>query len=289
MVFDQSTDGTYAGAMSGTGTLTKSGTGTVTLSGVNSYNGTTTVSAGTLLVTGSLNGVGAISIASGATLGGTGSLAGAVTVGSGGKIASGIDVGTLALGNGLTIASGGTLSAEIAGSTPGTGYDQIMVTGTVNVSGATLSATLGNFAPVAGNNFILISNDGHDAVVGTFSGLAEGSTVTLGGRNFQISYVGGDGNDISLTAANSAPVNSAVPTVTGTATVGNALTATNGTWSDADGDTPTYSYQWYRADDTNGTNATSISNATSAAYTLTTSDAHKYLRVVVTANDGYVF
>ncbi|MDQ2106787.1 hypothetical protein, partial [Azospirillum isscasi] len=86
--------------------------------------------------------------------------------------------------------------------------------------------------------------------------------------------------------ANSAPVNSVAPSVTGTATVGNALSTTNGSWSDPDGDNRSFTYQWYRADDTNGTNAASITGATSATYTLTTSDAHKYLRVVVTANDG---
>ena len=86
---------------------------------------------------------------------------------------------------------------------------------------------------------------------------------------------------------NSAPVNSAVPSISGIATVGNTLSATSGTWSDADGDGRTYSYQWYRADDSSGTNLNPITGATSASYTLTTSDAHKYLRVVVTANDGY--
>ncbi|KAA0675608.1 hypothetical protein, partial [Roseomonas genomospecies 6] len=86
--------------------------------------------------------------------------------------------------------------------------------------------------------------------------------------------------------ANSAPTNSVAPTVSGTATVGNALSTTNGSWSDVDGDNRSYSYQWYRADDTAGSGDTAISNATSASYTLTTSDAHKYLRVVVTANDG---
>lgn len=86
---------------------------------------------------------------------------------------------------------------------------------------------------------------------------------------------------------NSAPVNSAVPSISGTATVGNTLSATSGTWSDADGDGRTYSYQWYRADDSSGTNLNPITGATSASYTLTTSDAHKYLRVVVTANDGH--
>ncbi|MFV3077980.1 beta strand repeat-containing protein, partial [Niveispirillum fermenti] len=55
---------------------------------------------------------------------------------------------------------------------------------------------------------------------------------------------------------------------------------------DPDGDGRSYSYQWYRADDTSGTNATAITGATSSSYTLTTSDAQKYLRVVVTANDG---
>ena len=86
---------------------------------------------------------------------------------------------------------------------------------------------------------------------------------------------------------NSAPVNSAVPSISGIATVGNALATTNGTWSDADGDGRTYSYQWYRADDNNSTNLNQIAGATSTSYTLTASDARKYLRVEVTANDGH--
>jgi hypothetical protein len=61
---------------------------------------------------------------------------------------------------------------------------------------------------------------------------------------------------------NTAPSNSAVPTVSGTATVGNALSTTNGTWSDSDGDSRTYSYQWYRASDSSGTGETAISGAT---------------------------
>lgn len=48
LVFDQGTDGTYAGVISGTGSLTKLGTGKVTISGANTYTGGTTVTAGTL-------------------------------------------------------------------------------------------------------------------------------------------------------------------------------------------------------------------------------------------------
>ncbi|OYD80047.1 hypothetical protein CHT98_33300, partial [Azospirillum brasilense] len=112
-------------------------------------------------------------------------------------------------------------------------------------------------------------------------------------KYLRVAVIANDGNSNTTTAysaytaiANSLPVNSAVPSVSGKATVGNALTATDGTWSDADGDNRSFSYQWYRADDSNGTNGASISGATGSNYTLTTSDAHKYLRVVVTANDG---
>ena len=85
--------------------------------------------------------------------------------------------------------------------------------------------------------------------------------------------------------ANSAPVNTAVPVVTGTTSVGGTLTAGTGSWTNTDSDV-TYTYQWYRSDDGAGTNEAAISGATSASYTPTTSDAHKNLRVVVTASNS---
>jgi outer membrane autotransporter protein len=48
VTFNQATNGTYAGVMSGTGSLTLTGAGTLTLSGANTYSGGTTVSAGIL-------------------------------------------------------------------------------------------------------------------------------------------------------------------------------------------------------------------------------------------------
>lgn len=50
LVFNRSNDITYAGTISGTGTLEKRGAGTLTLTGANSYTGTTTVTAGTLQI-----------------------------------------------------------------------------------------------------------------------------------------------------------------------------------------------------------------------------------------------
>lgn len=83
---------------------------------------------------------------------------------------------------------------------PGGVSDQVQVTGTVALSGA-LSITIPAGAPAPGETFTLIDNDGSDAVSGTFSQLAEGSTVTVGANKFSISYHGGDGNDVVLTTS----------------------------------------------------------------------------------------
>lgn len=105
----------------------------------------------------------------------------------------------------------------------------------------------------------------------------------------------GDGTQPTATAnsawqlvANSAPANSVVPTISGTDTVGNTLTATHGTFTDADSDSLTYSYQWYRSTGNGGavSAGTLISGATGSTYALTTADAHDYVGVVVTASDG---
>src|SRR5436190_7910720 len=73
------------------------------------------------------------------------------------------------------------------------------------------------------------------------------------------------------------PNNTAKPTVSGTPQVGNALTASNGTWS---GTTPiTYAYQWQRA----GTN---IFGAISSRYTLTNADVGSTIEVVVMATNS---
>jgi autotransporter-associated beta strand protein len=91
---------------------------------------------------------------------------------------------------------------------------------------------------------------------------------------------------VNISGANDTPVSTVAPAVTGTHSVGQTLTADTGTFTDAEGTTPTYSYQWYTATDNTGAAAAAISGATSSTYALTTSEAHKYVRVVVTASDG---
>ena len=91
----------------------------------------------------------------------------------------------------------GTRQIELNGTTPGTGYDQLNVRGTVNLAGVTVSATLG-FASSTNDQFTIINNDSSDAVVGTFSGLPQSKRLYIGHELFQIDYAGGSGNDVVL-------------------------------------------------------------------------------------------
>jgi uncharacterized repeat protein (TIGR01451 family) len=79
-----------------------------------------------------------------------------------------------------------------------------------------------------------------------------------------------------------APVNTAVPAISGTTTVGQTLTATSGTWTG--NPTPTYTYAWQRCDGA-GANCSAIGGATSSTYTLVSADATNTLKVAVTGSN----
>lgn len=199
---------TASGAISGNFQLTapqNSIDDTVILSGSSpAFTNNLRVEAGTLRVNGSFpaatadfnNGTG------NATLGGSGTIGGAVTIQSTNHLAPGNSPGILNTGN-LNISSGSTYDVEIAGTTAGSGYDQTNVTGTVTLGG-TLNVAMG-FVPANGDQFTIISNDGADAVSGTFAGLAQGATFGASGNTLSISYTGGSGNDVVLTVVSSVP------------------------------------------------------------------------------------
>ena len=77
--------------------------------------------------------------------------------------------------------------------------------------------------------------------------------------------------------AGAPPVNSAAPSVSGTAARGSVLTAAPGTWA---GVSNVYTYQWQRDD---GTGFADITAAKTATYTLTTADEDALVRVLVRA------
>jgi fibronectin-binding autotransporter adhesin len=133
LTFNRTDAVTYAGAISGSGSLTQAGSGSLTLAGNNSYTGATTVSAGTLFVNGAL-GATAVSIADGATLGGSGEIGGSVTTAAAGAIISpGNSPDTLTLGS-LDVANGATFLFEL-----GTTSDLLAITGGLTAGSGALA------------------------------------------------------------------------------------------------------------------------------------------------------
>jgi hypothetical protein len=80
-----------------------------------------------------------------------------------------------------------------------------------------------------------------------------------------------------------APVNSAPPTIGGTQTVGETLTANPGTWSDAA--TATWTYQWRRCDPL-GANCADIDGATGDSHVLAAADDCMTLQVAETVTNS---
>lgn len=141
---------------------------------------------------------GGVGVDSAAILSGTG-VAGNVWINNNAKLAPGDGVGCLSTGN-VIFTNSSSYVVELGGGTECSGHDQLKVTGTVDLGSAELSAGIVNGSKLeVGSKFVVISNDGSDAIVGIFRGLPEGSTFNLAGYVLGISYVGGDGNDIVLT------------------------------------------------------------------------------------------
>ena len=198
----------FAGVVSSSGSLlvtSSTGAGTLTLSGVNTNTGGTTVTSGTLDVAGTL-GPGPVT-ANGGTLYVTGSLgSGPVAVNSGTLDVAGSD--TSNSGN-LSLSSSSTYVAELTN----TGGGQINATGTVNLGGATLSVNNSAVTNTNGGIWVLIKNDGTDAVTGNFivNGVPiydASTTFTVGTTKYFIDYdynadtgTFGTGNDVALCSA----------------------------------------------------------------------------------------
>ena len=179
------------------------------MSGANTYTGGTTVSAGTLLATntsGSATGTGVVTVSAG-TLGGSGIISGAVTIGTGsGAGATLAPAGgtrkqaTLTSQSALSFNADATYTYTFKARGNKARTDKVVALGVTINSGATFAFTgtvQGTLQP--GLVLTVISNTSATPISGTFSNLADGAILTANGNNFQASYQGGDGNDLTLT------------------------------------------------------------------------------------------
>ena len=164
LVFDQTSNGTYNGVISGSGTLTTSGTSKLVLDGINTYTGLTTVASGTTLIVGDSSHatatVGGDVSANGGTLGGYGTIQGSATLSNGSTLTPGdaLAIGTLTVNGDLTVGSGSQLDFDFGApganfSTPGQS-DHVMVNGNLTIDNSTLNVSnLGSMGPGLYNLF----------------------------------------------------------------------------------------------------------------------------------------
>jgi hypothetical protein len=149
---------------------------------------------------------------------GTGTINGNMT--NAGQLRPGGDgaVGRITVSGDYVQTASGRLNLDLLGPAPGTQSDNLDVGNRVRLAGRLNLAALAGFN---GNSFELVTNRGQEAVDGIFAGLPEGAMVQVGGRQFQISYRGGDGNDVVLSvppqaqATTTAVASSANPSVFG--------------------------------------------------------------------------
>jgi autotransporter-associated beta strand protein len=231
---------TLAGAITGSGGFSQTGSGTTNLSTSNGYTGKTTVSGGTLIVSGSITGTGAVSLGAAileadgtvnnaatvtqtaGTLQGNGGSVGAISS-SGGNVAPGLTVADASTATGSLTAVGNVTFATatnfdirlgVTAASNGTDSDNLNVTGggAVALNGANLVLTIGQYltASDVGDTYNIITggvpaDGGSAATEFTYNSslVGNGTTITDGSYMFTVNYdAGGDGYaQLTLTAA----------------------------------------------------------------------------------------
>ncbi len=135
--------------------------------------GTTSLAGGALNVPNGL-------IIQGGLLNGNGTITGDVT--NGGTVGPGLSAGALSISGNYTQNSTGTLAIEIGGTTAGTQFDQLNVTGTATLGGTLALSLISPFSPAVGNSFMVMTFASHGTSdFGRITGVSIG-----GGKSLQV-------------------------------------------------------------------------------------------------------
>lgn len=151
----------FSGTISGEGGLNKFGSGTLALTADNSYQGTTTITGGTLQVDGSIEDSSVVVGVNG-TLSGIGTV-GATTVAgilSGGNAAN--PAGTITIKGDLALQATATLTTTVTAN----GMSQVAVEGDVDIDGSTLKLAISAVPLQVGTSYTILSATG--TITGTF-------------------------------------------------------------------------------------------------------------------------
>ena len=92
----------------------------------------------------------------------------------------------------------GTLEIELGGLVAGSTFDQLVINGAAALAGSLDVSIVDGFAPDFGDVFTILDAA---SLSGSFAGLAEGTTLTADGVEFDISYLTGGGTEVELTVS----------------------------------------------------------------------------------------
>ncbi|MGW0421769.1 autotransporter [Streptomyces sp. NPDC003015] len=198
LVLDNAAKSLTLPRISGSGSLTQAGRATTTLTGsAVTYSGTTTVEKGTLALRGGATlahskGIRLTSTAARLDAGSAGlrvvsSLSGKGTV-KGAVTNEGVATGGLTVNGGYTQSAKGELVLR---------GGPLKVTGPVRLAGELDFSAVG-IDPA--RRITVLDNKGTSKTKGAFKGLKEGTRLELADTTYRITYRGGDGNDVVLTA-----------------------------------------------------------------------------------------
>ena len=193
LIIDQAGDASFANAINGTGSFTKSGAGALTLTGTSLLSGDTTVSAGKLSVNGSLA-KSAVTVASGATLGGTG-IIGKLTAQSGSIVNAGSSIGTLSVTGDASFATGSTFQVDV----DTTKSDRLSIAGKATLSGGTVQVLAGSGTYAPSTQYTILT--AATGVVGQFASVTSNLAFLTPTLTYSSNAVGLslDRNDIKFT------------------------------------------------------------------------------------------
>jgi hypothetical protein len=107
---------------------------------------------------------------------------------------------TLTIQSALTFNADATYTCTFKANPNRTKTDMVIANGVTINSGAMIEL-IGHTSGTLTQGLVLtlISNTSANPISSTFSNLPDDSIVTISGNNFQASYSGGDGNDLTLT------------------------------------------------------------------------------------------
>lgn len=129
------------------------------------------------------------------TLNGSGSYSGVGSVEILGDFNPGNSPGIVEFDVDTILGPSSTLTMELGGLTPGTGYDQLIAYQDITLNGNLVLTLYGSFVLSDGMQFTLVQAE--QSLFGQFIGLDEGALVgNLSGHDVFITYSGGDGNDV---------------------------------------------------------------------------------------------